>query len=80
MDGQKTVKITKQQPTNFPDGFGVKSTKEQEMIIVDFFIMGENVANIFSSIALTKSMAEELANNIQKALRDLENDNTNIQQ
>ena len=68
--------IKKSLPTNFPDAIGVNGNKEQNIIILDFLYKNsENSLQVFSSVVLTKEMADNLIKNIKKALEGNSNDN-----
>ena len=63
------------EPTYFPDGFGVRTTQNKEVIIIDF-IASNGVGNkaVISSIALPKSGALDLAKKILALYQEKQND------
>jgi len=70
--------ITKDQiePTYFPDGYGVRTTQNKEVVIIDFFQSNHFDDNkaIISSIALPKSGALDLIKRIQSLFKEDNNE------
>ena len=69
--------ITKDQiePTYFPDGYGVRTTQNKEVVIIDFFQSNHfDDKAIISSIALPKSGALELIKRIQSLFKEDNNE------
>jgi len=69
--------ITKDQiePTYFPDGYGVKTTQNKEVVIIDFFQSNHyGDKAIISSIALPKSGALDLIKKIQSLFKEDNNE------
>ena len=59
------------EPTILPDGFGLRTTPNKEVVIIDFISsnpVGEQA--VISSIALPKTIAKDLMSQIQKMLKD----------
>jgi len=62
------------EPTYFPDGFGVRTTQNKEVIIIDFIASnGLGDKAVISSIALPKSAALDLAKRIKDIYEESEN-------
>jgi hypothetical protein len=69
--------ITKNQiePTYFPDGYGVRTTQNKEVVIIDFFQSNHfDDKAIISSIALPKSGALDLIKRIQSLFKEDNNE------
>ena len=62
------------EPTYFPDGFGVRTTQNKEVVIIDFIASnGLGDKAVISSIALPKSAALDLAKRIKDIYEEDEN-------
>ncbi len=62
------------EPTYFPDGFGVRTTQNKEVVIIDFIASnGLGDKAVISSIALPKSAALDLAKRIKDIYEESEN-------
>ena len=74
---EKMIFVKKEQiePTYFPDGYGVRTTQNKEVVIIDFIQSNNNGKKaIISSIALPKSAALDLAKRIQSLFKEDKND------
>jgi hypothetical protein len=65
------IKKDQIEPTYFPDGYGVRTTQNKEVVIIDFIQSNNNGEKaIISSIALPKSGALDLIKKIQSLFKE----------
>jgi hypothetical protein len=65
------IKKDQIEPTYFPDGYGVRTTQNKEVVIINFFQSNHKEEKaIISSIALPKSGALDLIKRIQSLFKE----------